>query len=121
MVGFVQEENCSYAGKHLLLDLYNCKNNFDMETIRLFLTDVCRAIGATVLFSHAHLFDGGGSSGAVILAESHCTWHQWPENNFIALDIFVCGDCDPTIAIPMVQYFFQPETVVDKLEKRGIL
>ena len=81
----------------------------------------CIATGATVLFHYAHPFDGNGSSGAVILAESHGTWHQWPENNYIAIDIFVCGNCDPTLAIPVLEELFQPTRIETKLEKRGSL
>ena len=119
MAGFITESAMLYAGKHLLIDAHNCKNNADMMAITTMLISACKNIGATVLFSHAHPFNGGGSSGVIILAESHCTWHQWPEENFVAIDIFVCGGCDPNLAIELIVELFEPTYVNTKLEKRG--
>lgn len=122
MVGFIEDDNnCTYAGKHLLLDLYGCKNNSSIKEIEETMVIACQATGATVLFHYSHPFDGDGNSGAVILAESHGTWHQWPEHDFIAIDIFVCGPCNPELAVPILQSLFQPSQLSIKLEKRGII
>lgn len=120
MVGFVVDGSSTYAGKHLLIDLYQCSHHGDLETIQLVMIEACRATGATVLFAHLHPFDGGGVSGAVILAESHMSIHSWPEDKFVALDIFVCGTCDPMMAIPTLMSHFQPQNFTVKLEKRGL-
>lgn len=121
MVGFIVEDGCSYAGKHLLLDLHDCANNSYINEIEKIMVQACEATGATVLFHYSHPFEGNGNSGAVILAESHGTWHQWPERNFIAIDIFVCGNCNPELAIPILKNLFLPGKIVVKLEKRGAL
>lgn len=120
MVGFINGPDCCFAGQHLLVDLFDCKHTEKMKAIENIMVEACKATGATVLFSHSHPFSGGGSSGAVILAESHGTWHSWTEENFIAIDIFVCGDCEPTNAIEILKSFFEPTTISIKLEKRGI-
>lgn len=58
------------------------------------------AAGATVLQAHAHPFGPGqGVAGVVLLAESHLTFHTWPEHGFAALDAFMCGDCNPEKAV----------------------
>lgn len=121
MVGFVIEGNCTYAGKHLLIDLYGCKNHSSLEEIQQVMVRSCQATSATVLFAHLHPFDGGGVSGAIILAESHMSIHTWPELNFVALDIFVCGDCNPYNALPLLEKHFCPTTSVVSLKKRGIM
>ena len=121
MVGFVVEGNTTYAGKHLLIDLYGCGNHSSLEDIQGVMVDACKATGATVLFAHLHPFEGGGVSGAIILAESHMSIHTWPENNFVALDIFVCGDCDPYKALPLLEKHFRPSTSKVSLEQRGII
>ena len=33
-----------------------------------------------------------GISAVYILAESHFTLHTWPEKNYVAVDIFTCGE-----------------------------
>jgi S-adenosylmethionine decarboxylase len=121
MVGFVKENGFSFAGKHLLIDLYDCKITPEHTLIESAMVDACIATGATVLFQHSHPFPGGGSSGVVILAESHGTWHSWPEEKFTAVDIFVCGECQPEEAVSILERLFQPKRTLTKLEKRGIL
>lgn len=119
MVGFVHENGKCFAGKHLLIDLFDCSNIPEHKDIERIMEQACIATGATVLFHHSHPFPGGGSSGVVILAESHGTWHSWCEENFVAVDIFVCGDCNPELALDILVDFFKSENYSVKLEKRG--
>ena len=121
MVGFVEEHGGSFAGKHLLIDFYDCKSIPEHNSIKLAMIDACVATGATVLFHHSHPFTGGGSSGVVILAESHGTWHSWTQERFVAVDIFVCGSCQPEMAIDILKKLFQTEKLLVKLEKRGVI
>ena len=46
--------------------------------------------------------------GVVLRAESHITVHTWPENGFIAIDIFMCGSCDPDLAADYIVNALQP-------------
>ena len=119
MVGFVNEHGKCYAGKHLLIDLFDCQHIPEHKEIETVMEQACIATGATVVFHHSHPFPGGGSSGVVILAESHGTWHSWTEEQFVAVDIFVCGDCDPELAVDILVNFFKSENYSVKLEKRG--
>ena len=118
--GFIQEGDLCYAGRHLLIDFYNCGYNPLAHEIEECMVQACIATGATVVFHYSHPFEGNGSSGVCVLAESHGTWHQWPENNFCAIDIFVCGTCDPERAIPILSSVFKPGQTKISLEKRGI-
>ena len=120
MVGLIVENGISYAGKHLLIDFYGCRHHGSLEEIEKIMRDSCIATGATVLFSYLHPFAGGGVSGAVILAESHESIHTWPEAQFVSLDIFVCGKCDPYLAVPVLQQWFLPARSSVKMEMRGI-
>ena len=80
-----------------------------------------RAAGATILHSHFHHFSpNGGVSGVVVLAESHISIHTWPERNFAALDVFMCGDAKPAKTVPVLRRFFRPRGVQINEHKRGI-
>ena len=46
-----------------------------------------------------------------VLAESHISVHTWPERDFGAFDIFMCGDAQPELAIEVLKHHFQPESV----------
>jgi S-adenosylmethionine decarboxylase len=119
MVGFSTEGDLSIAGRHLLIDLYGCTQVASPDGIKTKLSQICTELGATVLFAHAHEFHNGGSSGVVILAESHATWHHWLDEGFIALDIFVCGECKPQDAITSLVEFFKPSDTKTNLQLRG--
>jgi S-adenosylmethionine decarboxylase len=121
MVGFIQDGDVEYAGRHLLIDLYNCQRHGTQEEIKQVMIDSCLATGATVLYSYLHPFTGGGISGAVILAESHQSIHTWPELGFVSLDIFVCGDCDPELALPLLLSWFQPQEKNISFHRRGVM
>lgn len=119
MVGLVTNNGITYAGKHLLMDFYGCAQHGTLEQIEQVMKQSCLATGATVLFSHLHPFSGGGVSGAIILAESHESIHTWPEDQFVSLDIFVCGDCDPWKAVPVLQQWFKPQRSMVEQHTRG--
>ena len=45
----------------------------------------------------------GGVSGVLVLAESHISIHTWPERDFAAVDIFMCGACNPYRSLPVLK------------------
>jgi S-adenosylmethionine decarboxylase len=51
----------------------------------------------TLLNKVIHFFDGpeGAFTALYLLSESHLSFHSWPEYNYIAIDIFTCGKCQP--------------------------
>jgi S-adenosylmethionine decarboxylase len=47
--------------------------------------------------------------------------HTWPENGYAALDVFVCGDCYPYKAIPVLRRAFLPSNIQVSEIKRGLI
>ena len=98
---FVERDGVKFAGSHLLLDLWGASCLTDPATIDSALRDAAEAARATILHSHFHHFGpDGGVSGVLVLAESHISIHTWPERDFAAVDIFMCGACDPYLSVP---------------------
>ncbi len=117
---FVERDGMRFAGTHLLVDLWGATNLADPSLIDAALRDAAIRAGATILHSHFHHFTpNGGVSGVVVLAESHISIHTWPERNFAAVDIFMCGACDPHDAVPVLKNAFHPERVVLDEQRRG--
>ena len=118
---FVEQDGLTFAGSHLLLDLWGANNLEDPDQVEQVLSAAAEAAGATVLHAHIHRFEsGGGVSGVVVLAESHISIHTWPERNFAAIDIFMCGACDPYNSIPKIRDFFSPDKLNVSEQKRGV-
>nr|WP_321984390.1 adenosylmethionine decarboxylase [uncultured Lichenicoccus sp.] len=117
---FVEKDGMRFAGMHLLVDLWDAKNLGDPAVIDRTLCEAAVTAGATILHSHFHHFSpNGGVSGVVVLAESHISIHTWPERGFAAVDIFMCGECDPHLAIPVLQRTFQAERIDLDEQRRG--
>lgn len=117
---FVERGGQRFAGTHLLVDLWGASNLDDPELIDRALCDAAVRAGATILHSHFHHFTpNGGVSGVVVLAESHISIHTWPERSFAAVDIFMCGACDPRDAVPVLKQAFQPDRLDIDEQRRG--
>jgi S-adenosylmethionine decarboxylase len=118
---FIERDGVRYAGGHLLLDLWGARNLTDPGTIEAALRAAALAAGATILHTHLHQFgDNGGVSGVIVLAESHISIHTWPERDFAAIDIFMCGACDPHRSVPLLQQAFQPADLKISEHRRGL-
>jgi S-adenosylmethionine decarboxylase proenzyme len=82
-------------GLHILANLYGCEGDARYFTDSALLRSACieaiEKAGLTVLGDLFHQFDGGGTTGCVVLAESHVAIHTWPELSSVTLDAFVCN------------------------------
>ena len=117
---FVERDGMKFAGMHLLVDLWDATRLNDPDYIDAALREAATVAGATILHSHFHHFEpGGGVSGVVVLAESHISIHTWPERNFAAVDIFMCGACDPYKSLPVLRQAFSPGRVEVGEQRRG--
>ena len=74
--------------------------------------DCVKECGATLLHIHMHHFTpNGGISGVAVLAESHISVHTWPERDYAAFDVFMCGDAKPELAVEILQKAFSPSRI----------
>jgi S-adenosylmethionine decarboxylase len=119
---FVERDGVKFAGMHLLIDMWGATNLDDPGLIDRTICAGAIAAGATILHSHFHHFTpNGGVSGVVVLAESHISIHTWPERNFAALDVFMCGCCDPYKVIPYLREAFGATGLHVSEQKRGLI
>lgn len=108
----ILREGVAYAGSHLLLDLWGASRLDDIRHIEIALRQCVEACAATLLHIHLHHFSpSGGVSGVAVLAESHISVHTWPERDYAAFDVFMCGDARPENAIAVLKNAFYPRRV----------
>jgi S-adenosylmethionine decarboxylase len=90
-------------GFHGIIEHTGKVSFYDSEQLEALLVRAAEAAEAKVLNTHFHDFgDGMGKTGVVLLAESHISIHSWPENNYAAIDIFVCNSreaCEAAIEV----------------------
>jgi len=108
-------------GIHLLVDYWGVSPHQNTASIEQAFRNAVSACGATLLNIQLHGFgEGAGITGVAILAESHMSIHTWPEIDYVAIDIFMCGDSNPYLALASLNEFFKPRHTQVTECKRGL-
>ncbi|MAB13866.1 MULTISPECIES: adenosylmethionine decarboxylase [Parvibaculum] len=109
---FIERDGVRYAGTHLIIDLVGASRLDDIEHIEKALRRCVEVSKATLLHIHLHHFTpNGGVSGVAVLSESHISIHSWPEADYAALDVFMCGEAEPHNAIEVLREAFSPSDI----------
>src|SRR3990170_1955936 len=117
---FCERDGVRYAGTHLIIDLVRAERLDDLEHIEHTLRRCVDVAGATLLHIHLHRFTpNGGVSGVAVLAESHISIHSWPEADYAALDVFMCGETKPHLCVNVLREAFSAHEVLVQEHKRG--
>ncbi|MBK5910501.1 adenosylmethionine decarboxylase [Rhodothalassium salexigens] len=118
---FIVEGGLAYAGHHLIADFFGAEKLNDIDAIEAAMRDAAEAAGATLLGVKLHHFSPyEGVTGIALLAESHISIHTWPEREFAALDVFMCGGTEPMRAIEVLRDRLKPVHVTLAEHKRGV-
>lgn len=117
---FVTRDGREFAGTHLIVDFWGAQGLDDLQRMDHALREAVDAGGATLLHIHLHHFtENSGISGVAVLAESHISVHTWPERDFAAFDVFMCGDAEPERSIAALERAFGPDRVETHTCLRG--
>jgi S-adenosylmethionine decarboxylase len=115
-------------GRHIILDCKGDIAHYDERKMLVLLESAAQASKATILSSHFHRFgdEGQGITGVLVLAESHITVHTWPELDYAAFDVFMCGECNPENAANVITDNLNPnefnkQTIYRDASYNGIL
>ena len=108
-------------GTHLLVDYWGVCPHLSAADIEHAFREAVLACGATLLNIQMHGFgEGAGITGVAILAESHMSIHTWPELDYVAVDIFMCGNSNPHLALASLNKIFKPRHLTVTECKRGL-
>src|SRR5689334_5446965 len=89
---FITRNGLTYAGSHLIIDLWEAEGLDDRDRIEAALIDAVKAAGATLLHIHLHTFsEGGGTPVVAALAESHIRVHTSPDEGYGAFAVCMGG------------------------------
>ena len=100
MIGEGHGEHITF-GIHYMVDGYGApaENLRDHERLTRILNRLPRRLGLKIL--HEPLVvevgpnnkkDSGGLSGFVMIAESHMSFHTFPNRGFVSIDVYTCQD-----------------------------
>lgn len=112
----------SSLGRHIIVEYYGCDPEILNDVVRLeeTMVNAAKAAEATVINSTFHHFSPFGTSGVVVIQESHLAIHTWPEYGYAAVDLFTCGDTvDPWISYRFLKDAFDADYASAMEMKRG--
>jgi S-adenosylmethionine decarboxylase proenzyme len=103
-----EESEHEPAGQHLLVDIENIDGAFlnSKERLARAMMDLVDMSGLTMLSYHCHELEPAGVSCAGVLLESHVSFHTWPAQGVVTLDLFTCGPASLVPYIPVVEKLF---------------
>ncbi len=121
--GFVLEVRMNTIGYHYIVEAAGCKPYIlsDPDRIQAILTEGAKRGNMTIRSSYFYRFSPQGVSGVLIVAESHISIHTWPEYQYAALDVYVCGDdSNPEASIDYILEQFGSSHAHISEVKRGV-
>jgi S-adenosylmethionine decarboxylase proenzyme len=103
-----EEEQHFPSGEHLLIDIANVDSGFlnSEERLANAMLDLVNECGLTLLSYHCHSLTPMGVSCAGVLLESHVSFHTWPAEGVITLDLFTCGESQLLPVVPIAEKLF---------------
>ena len=113
---------------HLAVDGYggDPTKMWDVDLLKKFLSDYPTALGMTklcepeVLTYNAPKVEDSGVSGFVIIAESHISFHTFPDRGYVNIDVFSCRSFDAERALQDVKDVFSLKEVRSWTHDRGL-
>ena len=114
-------------GTHIIADLKNI--NFESlqiseQVLEDFFSKIIAENNLTQLGSYYHTFwNPNEVTWVIALAESHTSFHTWPEFQYVSVDIFVCNlrtDCSQKaeMVYNAIIDFFEPKHIENKIIER---
>lgn len=85
----------SQNATHIIFDVSFKEFPKELETVHFWKKlglDALREGTFSVMGSAMHKFQPEGMSGFWLLCESHLSFHTWPEQKRVFIDLFSCGD-----------------------------
>jgi len=86
-------ENSSSNGFHILLDFFGCDRS-QTDSMNFWQNILAESVSGTsiaVLNNSFYQFQPQGVTSFLLLSASHLSVHTWPENGYVACDVFSCS------------------------------
>ena len=91
------------VGEHITLDIIGTKKEYSPLFYEKLIYKIAKAAKVTVLEISKYKFEPQGFTILALLAESHISFHTFPEKGIISFDFFTCGKVSPTIALEVLK------------------
>ena len=91
------------VGEHITLDIIGTKKEYDPSFFENLIHKIAKTAKVTILEISKYKFEPQGFTILALLAESHISFHTFPEKGIISFDFFTCGKISPSVAIDFLK------------------
>ena len=102
------------VGEHITLDIIGTNKEYDPSVFERVIKEIAKAAKVTILNISKYKFEPQGFTILALLAESHISFHTFPEKGIISFDFFTCGKVNPSIALDIIKKEFKHKRIVKK-------
>ena len=95
------------VGEHITVDIIGTTKEYEPSVYEKVIKDIASAAKVTILNISKYKFEPQGFTILALLAESHISFHTFPEKGIISFDFFTCGKVSPSIAIEIIKKEFK--------------
>ena len=104
----------SKVGEHITLDIIGTTKEYEPKFFEKLVYRIAKKAKVTVLEISKYNFEPQGFTLVALLAESHISFHTFPEKNMISFDFFTCGEVSPTVALDILKKEIKHKRIVKK-------
>ncbi len=102
------------VGEHVTLDIIGTNKEYSSSFFEKIIYKIAKKTKVTVLEISRHKFEPQGFTIVALLAESHMSFHTFPEKNIISFDFFTCGKVSPAVALDIIKKEIDHTRIVKK-------
>ena len=107
------------VGVHITLDILGTAKEYSQSFYEKLIYKIAKAAKVEVLNISQHKFEPQGFTMVALLAESHMSFHTFPEKKVISFDFFTCGKTSPLVALNFIKREIQHSRIVVKSSDRS--
>jgi len=102
------------VGEHITLDIIGTTQEYKPAFFEKIAYKIAKKAKVAILEISKHKFEPQGFTLIALLAESHMSFHTFPENNIISFDFFTCGKISPAVAVDIIKKEIEHKRIVKK-------
>ena len=102
------------VGEHITLDILGTTKEHTPSFYEKIIYKIAKAAKVEVLNISKHKFEPQGFTIVALLAESHMSFHTFPEKEVISFDFFTCGKKSPSVAFDIIKKEIKHKRIVVK-------
>jgi len=103
------------VGEHITLDIIgDVGQEYEPSIFENVINKIAKSADVTILKISKYKFDPQGFTILALLAESHMSFHTFPEKGIISFDFFTCANISPSVAIDIIKKEFKYKRIIKK-------